>query len=58
MLDFLTPGRHGSSPVDVLIQVATLAAGLLIAAALRFGVEALRRRNQPRKLRQDGSELP
>ncbi len=51
MLDFLTPGHHSSSPTDVLIQVATLAAGLLIAAALRFGLNALRRKraaNKPR----------
>jgi len=57
MLDFLTPGHRGSSPVDVLIQVATLAAGLLIAAALRFGVEALRRRRAARK-RREITELP
>jgi hypothetical protein len=57
MLDFLTPGHHDSSPVDVLIQVATLAAGLSIAAALRFGVEALRRRRAARK-RREITELP
>jgi len=55
MLDFLTPGHHTSSPTDVLIQVATLAAGLLIAAALRFGLNALRRRRAANKLR-DTSE--
>ena len=57
MLDFLTPGHRGSSPVDVLIQVAPLAAGLMIAAALRFGVEALRRRRAARK-RREITELP
>jgi hypothetical protein len=46
MLDFLIPGHHGSSTVDVLIQVATMAAGLLIAAGLRYGLEALRRKRR------------
>lgn len=44
MLDFLTPGHHGTSAVDVLIQVATLAAGLGIAALLKLAVDAWRRR--------------
>ena len=55
MLDFLTPGQHSSSPTDVLIQVATLAAGLLIAAALRFGLNALRRRRAAKRLREQHS---
>jgi hypothetical protein len=56
MLDLLTPGHHGSSPVDVLIQVATLGASLLIAAGLRFALDAWRRKRtqHPPKT----SELP
>ena len=56
MLDFLTPGHHGTSFVDVLIQVATLGLGLLIAAALKAGVDALRRRRAQRKAH-DSREL-
>lgn len=56
MVDFLSPGHHGPSPVDVLNQVATLGAGLLIAAGLRFALDAWHRKRtqQPAKT----SELP
>ncbi len=57
MLDFLTPGHHGGSLADVLIQVATLGVGLLIAAALKLGVDRLRRRRAQRKAN-EGPELP
>jgi hypothetical protein len=49
MFDFLTPGHHGTTPVDVLIQVATLAAGLAIAAGLKIAVDAYLRRRRTRK---------
>jgi hypothetical protein len=49
MLDFLTPGHHATSPIDVLIEVATLAAGLAIAAGLKIAVDAYLRRRRIRK---------
>jgi hypothetical protein len=51
MLDFLTPGHHGSTPLDVLIEVATLGAGLAIAAGLKIAVDAYLRRRRDRKPR-------
>ncbi len=56
MLDFLSPGHHGPSPVDVLNLGATLGAGLFIAAGLRFALDAWHRKRtqQPAKT----SELP
>jgi hypothetical protein len=57
MLDFLIPGHPGHSPVDILIQVATLAAGLLIAAALKYWIDALRRSRAQRKAARE-PELP
>jgi hypothetical protein len=47
MLDFLTPDHHATSPVDVLIEVATLGLGLAIAAGLKLAIDAyLRRRSR------------
>jgi hypothetical protein len=49
MLDFLTPGHRGTTPMDVLIEVATLALGLAIAAGLKIAVDAYLRRRRIRK---------
>jgi hypothetical protein len=57
MLDFLTPGHHGGSLADVLIQVATLGVGLLIAAGLKIGIDTLRRRRARRQADEE-RELP
>jgi hypothetical protein len=53
MLDFLTPGHHATTPIDVLIEVATLAAGLAIAAGLKIAVDTYLRRRRRRKATAD-----
>jgi hypothetical protein len=52
MFNLPTPGHHNTSTVDLLVQLGTLALGLIIAAALKFAIDAWRRR-RARKLPSD-----